>query len=70
METTIGLVTIGRMIEYEVCGQNILLNKNDTEPGVIYRYGVDRSTKEIKIEYSVYSTWFQNPSVNCTIEYY
>ena len=61
------------MIEYEVCGRNILLNKNDTDPraaDAVYRYGVDRSMKEIKIEYSIYSTWFQNPSENCTIEYY
>jgi hypothetical protein len=66
LETTLGAVSIGRQIEYEVCGLPIILNKNDTTDDV-YRYGVDRSMKENKIKFEVYSSWFQNPSVNCTI---
>ena len=56
-------MSIGRVIEYEVCGQNILHSKPTQE----YGYSVDRSPKEIKIRKVNYETWFVNPSQNCTI---
>ena len=56
-------MSAGRVIEYEVCGQNILHSR----PTLEYGYGVDRSPREIKIRKVNYETWFLNPSQNCTI---
>lgn len=41
LETTVGLVSVGRVIEFEVCGQKIIQNR----PTLDYGYNVDRSTK-------------------------
>lgn len=69
VETTLGAVEIGRVIEYEVCGRHI-----PVEPDFYYQesydYGVDGSPKEVSILPSIYERWFKNPSNNCTIEYY
>ena len=56
-------MSTGRVIEFEVCGQNILHSRPTQE----YAYGVDRTPKEIKIRKEDYESWFLNPSQNCTI---
>ena len=69
VETTHGAVRIGRIIEFETCGNNITI-QTDLYYKEEYNYGVDKSPKEIIIEPSVYQNWFTDPSDNCTIEEY